>query len=109
MQQQLLLSVAGVHLLILPVLSTVLSRFTIEIKQLPQDKLQLRLESIARDGDELPAKDYTPRSLITSYVDQQGLGGRQMHFSWIFFFFFFSEVGNNCLWWAAVPGRWGLW
>lgn len=48
-----------------------------------QGSLQLRAESIARDGSELPAKDYTPSSLITSYADQQVLNGRQRHFSLI--------------------------
>lgn len=80
----------GVHLPILPVLSAILTGFTIQIKQLPQGKLQLRLENIAKDGRELPALDYTPRSLITSYADQQVLSGRQRHFSQIFFFSFFS-------------------
>lgn len=89
MQQQIL-SVIGVHLPILPVLPAILSGFTIQIKQLPQGKLQLRLENIARAGSELPAKDYTPRSLITSYADQQVLSGRQRHLSQIFFFSFFS-------------------
>lgn len=89
MQQQILLSVTGVHLPILPVLSAILAGFTIQIKQLPGGKLQLRLESIARDGSELPAKDYTPRSLITSYADQQVLSGRQSHFPQIIFFFLF--------------------
>lgn len=69
----------------LPVLSclhsAILAGFTIQIKQLLQGRLHLRLENIAGDGTELPAKAYTPRAVITSYADQQVLSGRQRHFS----------------------------